>query len=142
MVTLLCMIYPSGNSATRVAQLANIPHENWMQDWPVEVSDPERLDDFARLLLAHKSDWELSYWLLDLVLDSAESHLATTAAQDDPPERTQQLIDTLVAVYEATRAPAIAERLEYWADLENSDPGEMFRVSPLVREARRRVVAQ
>lgn len=87
-----CVIYPSGNSATRVARLANIPHESWMQDWPVEVSDPERLDDFTRLLLAHKSDWELSYWLLDLVLDSAESHLATTAA----PERTEQLIDTLL----------------------------------------------
>ncbi|MEV0685861.1 hypothetical protein AB0I35_18545 [Nocardia sp. NPDC050378] len=132
------MIYLSENSATRVARLANIPHENWMQDWPVEVSDPERLDDFTRLLLAHKSDWELSYWLLDLVLDSAESHLATTAS----PERTEQLIDTLAAVYEATQAPAIAERLEYWAALETSDPDEMFRVSPLVREARRRVVTR
>ncbi|MFD6393717.1 hypothetical protein [Nocardia sp. NPDC060259] len=133
------MIYPGGDSASRVAQLANIAHENWMQDWPIEVSDPARLDEFVCLLLANKADWELSFWLLDLVLQSAQDDLVITPAQDDLPERTEPLVDALVAVWEATQAPGIAQRLEYWACLEASAPDEMFFVSPLVREARRRI---
>ncbi|MFC9660613.1 hypothetical protein ACFVJ5_10265 [Nocardia sp. NPDC127606] len=139
MATFGCMIYPGGDSASRVAQLANIPHEDWMQDWPIEASDPARLDEFVRLLLAHKADWELSFWLLDLVLESAENDLAITSTQDDLPPRTEPLVDALVAVWEATQAPGIAQGLEYWACLEASAPDEMFLVSPLVREARRRI---
>ncbi|MFG1792176.1 hypothetical protein [Nocardia sp. NPDC049149] len=78
----------------------------------------------------NKRDWELSFWLLDLVLESAN---------DDLPDKTEPLVETLVAVWEATKAPGIAERLEYWACLGTSDPDEMFYVSPLVREARRRI---
>ncbi len=110
-----------------------------MQDWPTEVSDPARLDEFVHLLFANKTDWELSFWLLDLVLESARDHLAIAPTQDHLPERTEQLIDTLVAVFEATRAPALAQSLQYWACLDASGPDEMFGVSPLVREARRRI---
>ncbi|MEU0873832.1 hypothetical protein [Nocardia brasiliensis] len=133
------MIYPGGDSASRVARLANIAHEGWMQDWPIEVSDPARLDEFVGLLLANKADWELSFWLFDLVLESAERDLVVTPAQADLSERTASLVDALVAVWEATQAPGIAQRLEYWACLQAGSPEEMFRVSPLVRQARRRI---
>lgn len=114
----------------RVARIARIAHEECMQDRPVEVSDPVRLDEFVDLLIAHKSDGELSFWLLDLVLESAN---------DDLPERTEPLIDALVTVWEATHAPGIAQRPEYWACPDASNPEEMFSVSPLVREARQRI---
>ncbi|MFI6048386.1 hypothetical protein ACIA8C_42710 [Nocardia sp. NPDC051321] len=133
------MIYPGGDSAVWVARLANIAHEGWMQDWPIEVSDPARLDEFVGLLLANKADWELSFWLLDLVLESAEGDLVLTPAQDDLLGRTEPLVEALAAVWEATQAPGIAQRLEYWACLDASAPDEMFIVSPLVRETRRRI---
>lgn len=101
-----------------------------MQDWPIEVADPRRLGEFVELLNANKADWELSFWLLDLVLESAEGGL---------PERIEPLVDTLVAVWAATRAPGIAHRLEYWALPDACDPEEMFAVTPLVREVRRRI---
>ncbi|MEV0251637.1 hypothetical protein AB0H76_33965 [Nocardia sp. NPDC050712] len=132
------MIYPSEGSASRVAQLAKIALEDWMQDWPIEVSDPARLDEFIELLLAHKLDWSLSFWLLDLVLESAWDDMCI-APQDRRTERTEPLIDALVAVWKATKAPRIALQLEDWACVEAADPDEMFGVSPLVREARRRV---
>ncbi|WP_280440888.1 hypothetical protein [Nocardia brasiliensis] len=106
-----------------------------MQDWPIEVSDPARLDEFIDLLLANKADWELSFWLLDLVLESAEGVLAVVPPQDG----TEPLVDALVAVWEAMQAPGIAQRLVYWACLGASAPDEMFRVSPLVRQARQRI---
>ncbi|MGW5919178.1 hypothetical protein ACWFPY_09290 [Nocardia fluminea] len=133
------MIYPGAGSSSRVAQLANIAHEHWMQDWPIEVSDPARLDESVCLLLENKADWELSFWLLDLALQSAEDDLLITPAQDELPERTESLVDALVAVWEATQAPGIAQRLGYWACTEACAPDEMFYVSPLVREARRRI---
>ncbi|MGW4848824.1 hypothetical protein [Nocardia brasiliensis] len=106
---------------------------------PIEVSDPARLDEFVGLLLANKADWELSFWLFDLVLESAERDLVITSAQADLSERTASLVDALVAAWEATQAPGIAQRLEYWACLQAAAPDEMFRVSPLVRQARRRI---
>ncbi|MGW4094435.1 hypothetical protein [Nocardia sp. NPDC004750] len=133
------MTYPGRDSASRVAQLANIAHQSWMQDWPIEVSDPARLEEFVGLLLVHKADWELSFLLLDLVLESAEDKLVITLAQDNLPERTEPLVDALVAVWEATQAPGLTQRLEYWACLEASAPDETFCVSPLVREALRRI---
>lgn len=132
MATLGCVrdvMYPGGDSKLRVARMAGIAYEDWMQDWPIEVSDPDRLDEFVDLLTTNKADWELSYWLLELVLESA---------RDDLPAQTEPLVDVLVTVWEATRAPEIAQQFEYWACLEASDPDEMFEVSPLVREARRR----
>ncbi|MEV0251905.1 hypothetical protein AB0H76_35320 [Nocardia sp. NPDC050712] len=133
------MIYPGRGSAQRVAQLANIALEDGMQDWPIEVSDPTRLDEFIELLLANKANWELSYWLLDLVLESAWDDMCITPPQDNLPERTEPLVDVLVAVWEATKAPRIALRLENWACVDATAPDEMFGVSPLVWEARRRI---
>ncbi|MEV0296819.1 hypothetical protein [Nocardia sp. NPDC050710] len=133
------MIYPGGDSALRVAQLANVAYEDWMQDWPIEVADPARLDEFVDLLLANKADWELSFWLLDLVLESAEDDLVLASAEDDLVERTEPLVDALVAVWKATEAPGIAQKLEYWACLDAPDPDGMYLVSPLLREARRRI---
>lgn len=114
----------------RAAQLAEVAREDWMQDWPIEVADPERLDEFVDLLIAHKTDWELSYWLVDLVLESANDAL---------PKRTEPLIGALVAVCEATGAPTTAQQFEYWARPDAADPDETFRVTPLVREVRRRI---
>lgn len=122
-----------------MAQLANIAHEGWMQDWPIEVSDSARLGEFVGLLLANKADWELSFWLLDLVLESAEDDLVMSPVHDDQRARTEPLVDALVAVWEATQAPGIAQRLEYWACVESFAPDEMFCVSPVVREVRRRI---
>ncbi|GEM29730.1 hypothetical protein NN3_07370 [Nocardia neocaledoniensis NBRC 108232] len=75
------VIYPGWDSMSRVALLANVAHESWMQDWPIEVADPERLGEFLDLLNAKKADWELSFWLLDLVLESANDRIPE---QTDP----------------------------------------------------------
>ncbi len=115
----------------RAARMADVVHEEWMQDWPVEVSDPERLDEFVGLLVANKTDGELAYWLLNLVLESA-------GGRDDLRERAESLTEVLVEVLEAAEAPAIAGVLEYWA-CSGEDPDEWFPVTPCVREARRRI---
>ncbi|NEW39690.1 hypothetical protein GV794_24280 [Nocardia cyriacigeorgica] len=123
--------HPTRESMLRAAQVANVVHEDWMQDWPVEVSDPQRLDEFVGLLVANKAEWELTYWLLNLVLASASE-------RDDLHERDELLVAALVAVWEATSACAIAQTFEYWAS-PGEDPDKSFAVTPCVREVQRRI---
>jgi hypothetical protein len=115
----------------RAADLAAVAHEEWMQDWPIEVSNPERLADFLGLLEAHRNDWELTFWFLDLVLDSARMRV-------DLDRWSTRLGDTILLAVAATRAPALIEKLEYWAcaglSLEDA-----FEVSPIVRETLRKL---
>ncbi|WP_181696369.1 hypothetical protein [Nocardia sp. GTS18] len=68
-----------------MAQPANIPYEDWMQDCPIAVSDPAQLDEFVRLLLTNKTDWQLSFWFLDPALESG-------AADPDEMSRVSRLV--------------------------------------------------
>lgn len=43
-------VYPSVDAAQRIAMLLQLPREPWMQDWPIEVTDADRLDEFVCLL--------------------------------------------------------------------------------------------
>jgi hypothetical protein len=116
----------------RAAELAAVAHEDWMQDWPIEVSKPDRLADFLGLLETHRNDWELTFWFLDLVLDSARMRV-------DLDEWSARLLTAIVGAVEVTRSPALIEKLEYWAafDLSLEDA---FEVSPVAREALRRLL--
>jgi hypothetical protein len=116
----------------RAAGLAGLPCEEGMQDWPIEVASADRLMDFLGLLEAHRDDWELTFWLLDLVLESARER-ADLDAFAEP------LLETIVLAVAATRAPSLMSRLEYWA-CPDAPLDEAFEVSPIVRKALVRLV--
>jgi hypothetical protein len=115
----------------RAADLAAVAHEEWMQDWPIEVSDADRLADFLRLLEAHRHDWELTFWFLDLVLDSARMRA-------DLDRWSGRLLETILLAVAETRSPALIEKLEYWACADDSLE-DAFEVSPIVRQALRKL---
>lgn len=98
-----------------------------MQDWPIEVADGARLDEFVALLKAHASDWELTYWFLDLVLESAGD-------RDDSDASATRLVDTLVYACTATDAPPLIRRLAYWA-CEGDALEDAFAIAPVARHA-------
>ena len=117
---------PGRESKRRAADLATVALDEWMQDWPVEVANPDRLADFLRLLEAHRNDWELTVWFLDLVLESARV--------PDLEQWSTRLLDTILLAVGTTRSPALIERLEYWACADQSLE-DAFEVSPIAREA-------
>jgi hypothetical protein len=121
------MQWPGRESMLRAAGLAGLPYEEGMQDWPIEVATGDRLMDFLGLLEAHRNDWELTFWLLDLVLESARER-ADLDAFATP------LLETVVLAVAATRAPSLMSRLEYWA-CPDAPLDEAFQVSPIVRRA-------
>jgi hypothetical protein len=126
-------MFPSGDSMLRAAELAAVAYHDWMQDWPIEVSKADRLPEFLALLEAHRNDWELTYWFLDLVLDPARM-------RPDLDQWSGRLLEAIPAAVAATRSPALIEKLEYWACVD--EPLEdAFEVTPIVREALRRLRA-
>jgi hypothetical protein len=125
------MLFPGRESMLRAASLAAVDHEDWMQDWPIEVSNPDRLADFLGLLEAHRDDWELTLWFLDLVLESARERA-------DLETWSTRLFESIVLAVAATQSPPLIERLEYWA-CAGQLPEESFEVSPVVREALRKL---
>ena len=118
--------YPSRDSVRRAADAAQIEMPDpFDQDWPITKSDEARVPEFIAALEANARDWEVAYWLIDLVLESACDR-ADLAAWEDP------IIRALSLVLQSTHAPAIVERLEYWA-CRDSDLDNAFQVTPLVR---------
>jgi hypothetical protein len=126
------MQWPERESMVRAASLAGLALEDWMQDWPIEVATGDHLMDFLGLLEAHRNDWELTFWFLDLVLESARR-------RTDRDAFATRLLETVVLAVEATRAPSLMSQLEYWA-CPDSPLDEAFEVSPIVREALRRLI--
>jgi hypothetical protein len=124
-------MFPGRESMLGAADLAAVAHEDWMQDWPIEVSNPDRLEDFLALLEAHRNDWELTFWFLDLVLESAR-------CRADLDGWSTRLLDTILLAVAETRSLALIERLEYWACADDSLENA-FEVSPIVREALRKL---
>lgn len=111
----------------RAAVLAGVALEGGMQDWPIEVAAGARLMEFLLLFEAHRNDWELTFWFLDLVLESARE-------REDLGTLATMLLETIVSAVAATRARSLMSRLDYWACLD-APLDEAFEVSPIVREA-------
>jgi hypothetical protein len=118
--------FPSRDSIRRAADVASIEMPDaYDQDWPITKSNDARLPEFLMALEAHARDWEVAYWLIDLVLESARGRVDLSAWEDP-------IIRALSTVLASTRSPAIVERLEYWA-CRDSDLEDAFEVAPLVR---------
>jgi hypothetical protein len=125
------MQYPGHESMMRAASLAGLAHEDWIQDWPIEVATGDRLVDFIGLLEGHRNDWELTFWFQDLVLESARDRTDLAAFKT-------VLIETVFKAVAATYAPALINRLKYWA-CPDSPLDDTFEVSPIVREVLRKL---
>lgn len=72
--------------APRVAARAGVAYDRSMQDWPVEVGDPDRLDEFIALYETAADDhertllMELIFVSMDLSEDAGAPHWARVAA--------------------------------------------------------------
>ena len=95
-----------------------------MQDWPWEVADPERLDEF---LAAYGGD-ELSdderFVLMEMILRSFEG-LGRSTGFDPRWARTLEAIDRNMDLH--------AHSVWYWSALETEDTEDQWLVTPFLR---------
>ena len=94
----------------RIAELARVADEDWMQDWPLEVADAARLEEFLELLEAAEDDQSRSA-LMSLVLYSID------AASDDERARFWPRVAVLLE-----RTPSLfADEIIYWSCMDTPD---------------------
>lgn len=127
-------------SATRakIAALAKVAADDWMQDWPLEVADSSRLDEFIDLLSGADTDDD-RFALMELVLYSLD---------EADPDKQRGLWPVIEALLE--REPILyAHEIIYWSLGDEGDDGkwtmddlaedEGFSITPLMRPVLARV---
>lgn len=124
----------------RIAALANVPAEAGMQDWPLEVADASRLDEFIALLEKAENDDD-RFALMELVLYSVD---------DATPTKREKVWPVIEALLE--EAPMLyARELIYWSCGDEADDGTWklddldevggFKITPLMRTSLVRVAS-
>ncbi len=104
-----------------VAEKCRVARESWMQDWPIEVADPDRIEEFfAHLEIETEPDYQRA--MVTLVIASLDVAFVIGA----PPQ--QQLLSRIGAVIRN-----FPELLEYWSCPSAESDEEMFGVTPWIR---------
>lgn len=107
--------------AKSVARELGVAHEQWMQDWPIEVADADRIEEFfAHLETETRPDHQRA--IVTLVIASLDESFCSGTAPG------QQLLTRIGGAIR--NFPAL---LEYWACVDAESSEEMFAVSLWIR---------
>lgn len=116
----------------RIAALASVAGDEWMQDWPLEVADASRLDEFIDLLKRAESDDD-RFALMEQVLYSFDE--ADPAKQLEAWRAIEAMLERDPILY--------AREIIYWSLGDETDDGtwrmddlgedEGFSITPLMR---------
>jgi hypothetical protein len=116
--------FPTAAAVDALARRFALPNDPNMQDWPWEVADPERLDEF---LAAYEGD-ELSdderFVLMEMILQAFED-VGRSTGFDPRWLRTLEAIDRNIDLH--------AHSVWYWSMLETEDPEDQWLVTPFLR---------
>tara|TARA_R110001606_G_scaffold95070_2_gene210604 strand:+ start:63 stop:422 length:360 start_codon:yes stop_codon:yes gene_type:complete len=107
----------------QLANMFGLHFDSGMQDWPYEVADPAKAEHYLRVLTTQNLPPDISFTLLDMVLESVEESdldLANSTAGDN------------LAEYITKNFDLHAYQVWYWAALEQT-PADAFRISPFLQ---------
>jgi hypothetical protein len=116
--------FVKAEARTRLAERFALPASDDMQDWPWEVADPVRLDEFLAAYEHGGLSDDERFILVEIILESFEESGSDLAA--DP--RWVRVLN-LIAKYPRVHAGSVW----YWAALGVS-PDPAFRIAPFMRE--------
>ncbi len=123
-----------GAVADDVAQALNIPHEQWMQDWPIEVGDGQRVEEFVAYA-ENETRSEHRLAAITLILESLHDLFCSASSSGtSPPQALLSRIEALLLT-----EPAV---MGYWLCLEAETGEEDFPVTPWLRSICRRPTAR
>ncbi len=104
--------------AEETARIVGVRHDSWMQDWPIEVSDSNRIEEF--IAYAEKEDRKEHFLaMMTLILDSFPYDRPLSA---DILSRIQALV---------MREPSV---MGYWLSLDSEADDEGFPATPWIRK--------
>ena len=105
-----------------VASSLRVPHEDWMQDWPIEVADKSRLAEFVgRCGKSEKSEHRLL--TMELILASLDRAFAEGSTSDQILASVESLIREDFSFFEPVT--------RYWKCEESES--DIFSITPWLR---------
>lgn len=123
-------VYPSVDAAQRIAMLLRLPREPWMQDWPIEVTDADRLDEFICFLETEQMNDDERFILMELVVSSADDAACMGKLDDMTWSRISAQLQQDILLY--------SNIIRYWS-LIDGDWFDGFEITPRMREIWERV---
>ena len=102
----------------------NLPHEDWMQDWPYEVSEPEKIDQYFKYY-DQVTDEDEKFYLMELLIQATD-------------EQTEILKFNQYWLEVKTRLtknfPIHEYTVHYWSSFENENLEDSWNITPYMRE--------
>jgi hypothetical protein len=95
-----------------------------MQDWPWQVADAQRLDEFLAAYEYGGLNDDERFTLMEMILQSFED-LAASTGFDARWDRALDTIDRNIDLH--------ASSVWYWSALDNDDPGALWLITPYLR---------
>jgi hypothetical protein len=109
------------STAEAVAKIVGVDHEGWMQDWPLEVANCDRVEEFISHYEAERNP-EHRLAIASLIVASLEEAFCLTTPS-------QKLLDRAAPIVRA-----YPEIVEYWACPEVHTEDKMFHITLWIRK--------
>lgn len=107
-------------TAEDVAKAVGVAHESWMQDWPLEVADAHRTEEFlSHYLTERKPEHRLA--IAALIVASLDDAFALGTPSKELLDRAGPILKSY------------PEMLEYWSCSDAHTDDEMFHITPWIR---------
>ena len=109
-----------------VNKLLNLPANGAEQDWPLELADRFRLNEFINILYKMNFSFPIKYAVMSLILASYDDLIFFESDKNNYWKTIEELLNKHNTEY--------FELLQYWALLHEKDEGNWFSITPLVRD--------
>jgi hypothetical protein len=126
--------YATASACERLSKRFSIPIDDSDQDWELSAADPNRAAEFLAAFAdpsLEEDDRALLMWILIASLDDllSEARVLGTLWPG-----TRRILEAEPHLHAST--------MSYWARGNDDDPEHQFRVTPLIRDVWRRVLAR
>ena len=111
----------------QLSEELSLPYTGVEQDWDIEMADPGRVDDFNEFYAENELSVDKKVAVMSLLLASYEDYLCENDLVVD--SKWSKIESMLIS-----EMPIFKDLIDYWSLNDNSTRGDVFHITPLVRE--------
>lgn len=118
------MRYQTRSAIDRLNRLLHLPYEPWIQDWDIQLADPNRVREFCQLY-TQLQDEDEKFTLMTLIVASLDEKLQANEHDEKLIEEVKALLSSGFDLHKDT--------IEYWCHFEEDNPDYYWFVTPIMR---------
>ena len=116
--------FPTADAIASLADRLGVPNDPSMQDWEWQIADPQRIDDYLSIYRSGELTDDERFTLMETILQSFEG-LDADFGSDTRWITVLDLLERNIQLH--------AYSIWHWADLDNDEFSECWRVSQYMR---------